>query len=101
MKEYIDLDTQLRIAATNDFKKDFFKLVNKSVFGKTMENIENRVDVKLATDNCKALKYCSKPNCDRAVIFSENLIAIHMNKTQIVYNKPICLGMSILYISKL
>ena len=100
MKEYIDLNTKLRTAATNDFEKDFFKLMNNSVFGKTMENIENRVDVKLVTDRCKALKYSSKPNFERAVIFSENLIAIHMNKTQITYNKPIYLGMSILDISK-
>ena len=100
MKEYIELNTKLRTAATNDFEKDFFKLMNNSVFGKTMENIENRVDVKLITDRKRALKYASKPNYNRSVIFSENLVAIHMHKTHIVYNKPIYLGMSILDISK-
>jgi hypothetical protein len=74
--------------------------MNNSVVGKTIENTENRVDVKLVTDRRKALTYCSKPNFDRVVIFGENLIAIHMNKTQITYNKPIYLGMSILDISK-
>jgi hypothetical protein len=101
MKEYIDLNTQLRTAATNNFDKDFFKLMNNSVFGKTMENIENRVDIKFATDRKKALKYSAKPNFNRAVIFDENLVALHMNKTQIVFNKPIYLGAAILDISKI
>jgi CRISPR/Cas system CSM-associated protein Csm5 (group 7 of RAMP superfamily) len=74
--------------------------MNNSVFGRTMENIENRVDIKFATDRKKALKYSSKPNFNRAVIFDENLVACHMNKTQINYNKPIYLGASILDISK-
>jgi hypothetical protein len=101
MKEYIDLNTQLRTAATNDFAKDFFKLMNNSVFGKTMENIENRVDIKFATDRKKALKYSSKPNFNRAVVFDENLVALHMNKTQINYTKPIYLGAAILDITML
>ena len=100
MKEYIDLNTRLRTAATSDFEKDFFKLMNNSVFGKTMEDIESRVDIKFATDRKKALKYSSKPNFNRAVIFDENLIALHMNKTQIIFNKPIYLGAAILDISK-
>ena len=100
MKEYIDLNTKPRTAATNDFDKDFFKLMNNAVFGKTMENIENRVDIKFATDRKRALKYSAKPNFNRAVVFDENLIALHMNKTQVNYNKPIYLGAAILDISK-
>ena len=65
-----------------------------------MENIENRVDIKFATDKKRAQKYSSKPNFNRAVIFDENLIALHMNKTQVNYNKPIYLGAAILDISK-
>ena len=100
MKQYIDLNTQLRTAAANDFEKDFFKLMNNSVFGKTMENIRNRVDVQLVNEEKKARKLVSKPNYDRCTIFDENLIAIHMKRTKLVFNKPVYLGMSILDISK-
>ena len=68
--------------ATNDFEKDFFKLMNNSVFGKTMENIENHVDVRLVTDEKKATMLAAKPNYDCRTIFDENLIAIHMKRTK-------------------
>ena len=100
LKKYIDLNTKLRIESKNDFEKDFFKLMNNSVFGKTIENIDNRVDIRLECDENKAIKYIAKPNYDRSTIFDENLIAIHMKKTKVYYNKPIYLGMSILDLSK-
>ena len=100
LKKYIDLNTSLRTKASNDFEKDFFKLMNNSVFGKTMENIENRVDVRLVTNERDAIKLTSKPNYDSRTIFDENLIAIHMKRTKLVYNKPIYLGMCILDLSK-
>ncbi|XP_065639665.1 uncharacterized protein LOC136072388 [Hydra vulgaris] len=96
LSKYIDLNTNLRTKATNDFEKDFFKLMNNSVFGKTMENIENRVDVR----SKEAIKLASKPNYESRTIFDENLIAIHMKRTKLVYNKPIYLGMCILDLSK-
>jgi hypothetical protein len=100
LKKYIDLNTDLRTKATNDFEKDFFKLMNNSVFGKTIENIQNRVDVRLVCDEKQAITLAAKPNYDRTTIFDENLIAIHMKKTKLFYNKPIYLGMSILDVSK-
>ena len=100
LKKYIDLNTTLRTAAKNNFEKDFFKLMNNSVFGKTMENIDNRVDIRLVCNEKEAIKLVAKPNYDRRTIFDENLIAIHMKKTKVYYNKPIYLGMSILDLSK-
>jgi len=100
LKEYIDLNTELRTKAKNNFEKDFFKLMKNSVFGKTIENIENRVDIKLVNDKEKARKLVAKPNYGHCTIFDENLIAIHMAKTKIYYNKPVYLGMCILDLSK-
>ena len=100
LKEYIDLNTDLRTKAKNDFEKDFFKLMNNSVFGKTMENIEKRVDVRLVTKRKVVMKLSSQPNYDRHTIFDENLIAVHMKRIKLFYNKPIYLGMCILDLRK-
>ena len=100
LKKYIALNTDLRTAAENDFEKDFFKLMNNSVFGKTMENIRNRVDIKLVNNEKRAEKLSAKPNFNHCNIFSENLVAIHMKKTKLVFNKPVYLGMCILDSSK-
>ena len=100
LKKYKALNTDLRTAAANEFEKDFFKLMNNSVFGKTMENIRNRVNIELVTDENKSEKLAAKPNFNHCNIFSKNLIAIHMKKTKLVYNKPVYLGMCILDLSK-
>jgi hypothetical protein len=100
LKVYVDFNTALRTIAKNDFEKDSFKLMNNSVFGKTMENIRNRVDVKLCSNENIVEKLIAKPNFENTTIFTENLVAIHMKKTKIVFNKPIYIGMSILDISK-
>ena len=62
LKPYIYLNTELRAEAKNNFEKDFFKLMNNSVFGKTMENIDNRVNIRLVCDKLKAIKHIAKPN---------------------------------------
>ena len=100
LEKYIALNTELRTKATNEFEKDFFKLMNNSVFGKTMENIRNRVDIKLVTDKIKAEKLSAKPNFKHCNIFNEDLVAIHMKKTKLEFNKPVYLGMCILDLSK-
>ena len=97
LEKYIALNTDLRTAAKNEFEKDFFKLMNNSVFGKTMENIGNRVKIKLVNDRKKAEKLRAKPNFN---IFRENLVAIHAKKTRLKFDKPVYLGMCILDISK-
>ena len=100
MRSYIKLNTRLRTEAKNDFEKDFFKLMNNSVFGKTMENIRNRVDVKLVSDRKVAEKLSAKPNFKHCTIFDENLIAIQMTRTKLTFNKPVYCGMAILDLSK-
>jgi len=100
LKVHTDFNTVLRTKANNDFEKDFFKLMNKSVFGKTMENIRNRVGIKLCPNEKKVEKLIAKPNFESITIFTETLAAIHMKKN-FVFNKPIYIGMSILDISKI
>ena len=100
LKPYIDKNTNLRTQAKNNFEKDFFKLMNNSVFGKTMENIRNRVNVKLVNTEEKFKKLSAKPNYKGRKIFSENLISVHMKKTSLTMNKPVYLGMCILDLSK-
>ena len=101
MKPYIDKNTNLRAKAKNNFEKDFYKLMNNSVFGKTMENIRNRVDVKLVNTEEKLRKLVAKPNLKGPPkIFNENLVSVHMKKTSLTMNKPVYLGMCILDLSK-
>ena len=100
LKPYIDKNTNLRAQAKNNFEKDFFKLMNNSVFGKTMENIRNRVNVKLVNTGEKFKKLTAKPNYGSRKIFNENLVSVHMKKTSLTMNKPVYLGMSILDLSK-
>jgi hypothetical protein len=100
LEKYINLNTRLRTQAKNDFEKDFFKLMNNSVFGKTMENIRKRVDIRLVNSEKAARKLTAKPNYDHCAIFSENLVAIHMKKTKLKFDKPVYLGMCILDLSK-
>ena len=98
LKPYIDMNTELRKLAKNDFEKDLFNLMNNSVFGKTMENIRKHRDIKLVATDKK--KLVSEPNYHTINLISEDLSIIEMKKTKVKMNKPIYLGLSILEISK-
>ena len=100
LKQYIDFNTEKRTNAKNAFEKDFFKLMNNSVFGKTMENIRKRVDVRLVTDVKKLLKLTSKPTYVSSKIFNENLVAVHKIKETLTLNRPAYVGTCILDLSK-
>ena len=100
MRAYIILNTRLGKDAKNDFGKDFFKLMNNSVFGKTMENIRNHKDIKLVTSDKKYLKYIMKPNFFNGHPFSKHFFAVEMGKREITINKPVYLGQVILDLSK-
>ena len=94
------MNTKLRTEAKNDFEKDFFKLMNNSVFGKTMENVRNHRDIKLVTTDERRKKLVSEPNYHTTKWFDKEFLAIEMNKTKILMNKPVYLGQAILDISK-
>ena len=94
------MNTELRKLAKNDFGKNLFKLMNNSVFGKTMENIRKHRDIKLVTTDRKRSKLVSEPNYHTINLISEDLSIIEMKKTKVKMNKPIYLGLSILEISK-
>ena len=100
LKPYIDFNTKKRAEAKNSFEKDFFKLMNNSVFGKTMENLRKRQDIKLITDKEKLLKWASKPSFISSKIFNEDLVAVHKIKTTLKLNRPAYVGMCILDLSK-
>ena len=100
LKQYIDYNTNKRKNANNEFEKDFFKLMNNSVFGKTMENLRKRVDVRLITNEKKLTKLASKPTFVSSKIFNENLVAVHKIKETLTLNRPAYVGMCILDLSK-
>ena len=100
LKQHIDFNTEKRKNAKNSFEKDFFKLMNNNVFGKTMENLRKRVDVRLVTDEKKLDKLTSKPTFVSSKIFNENLMAVHKIKETLTLNRPAYVGMCILDFSK-
>ena len=100
LKKYIDFNTSKRAQCKNDFEKDLYKLFNNSVFGKTMENVEKRIDCSLVSDINKFLKLSAKPTFQEFRIYSEGLVSVKMRKTNIRYNRPMIVGMCILDLSK-
>ncbi|KAJ4449536.1 hypothetical protein ANN_00937 [Periplaneta americana] len=100
LKQYIDLNTELRKNAKNNFEKDFFKLMNNAVFRKTMENVRKRPHFRLVSNDEKLKKLISKPYFLDRVIYAENLVGIHLARTQILFDKTLYVGMCILELSK-
>ena len=100
MKKYIDFNTEKRTMAKNSFEKDFFKLMNNSVFGKTMENLRKRSNIRLETDPEHLIKLTKKPIYVSSKIFDENLVGIQMKNISLLLNKPSYVGFSILELSK-
>ena len=95
------MNTKLRAEAKNDFEKDFFKLMNNSVFGKTMEDVRKHRYIKVVTADKRRNQLVSEPNYHTTKYFSEDLLAIEMKKIKVKMNKPIYLDMSRLDISKI
>ena len=100
LKPYIMMNTELRMQAKNDFGKDFFKLMNNAVFGKTMENVRNHGDIKIVTTDKHQSILASEPNYHSTKYISKDLLIMEMKKAEVKMNKPIYLGQAILDISK-
>ena len=101
LKQYIDFNTEKRKHVKNSFEKDFFKLMNNSVFGKTIENLCKRVEVRLVTNEKKLDKLTAKPTYVSSKIFNENLMSVHKVKETLTLNRPAYVGMCILDLSKM
>ena len=101
IKKYIDFNTDKRKNAANSFEKDFFKLMNNSVFGKTMENLRKRISAKLVNNSKDYVRCISKSIFISQKIFSKHFVAIHEIKPVLILNKRIYIGFSILDLSKL
>ena len=101
LKPYIDFNTSKRQEASDAFEKDFFKLMINSVFGKTMESVKKRIDFRLVQDENRFTKLVSKPTFKSAKMFNSNMIGVTMRKPNILLNKPISQGSSILELSKI
>ena len=101
IKEYIDFNTRLKTSAKNDFEKDFYKLMNNSVFGKTMENIRRHRNIRLVNNKEEYLKTVMKANFKAGTLLGEDLMACEMGKVKVVMNKTVYLGQAILDLSKL
>ena len=100
VKKYIDFNTEKRINAANDFEKDFFKLMINSVYGKTMENLRKRINVRFVNNKKDFLKYTSRPTYVTHKLFDKDFAAIHEIKPVLMLNKPIYVGFTVLELSK-
>ena len=102
MEPYIRMNTELRNKAPSDFEKDLYKLMNSSVFGKTVENLRKLIDVKLVCshEEDKLMRLIASPAFAQANIFDDDLAAIKVHKSNLVLNRPVYVGMSILDLSR-
>ena len=100
MNKYSDFNTKKRMCATNDFEKDFFKLMINSVYGKTMENLRKRINVRFVNNKKDFLKYTSRPTYVNHKLFNKGFTAIHEVKPVLILNKPIYVGFTVLDLSK-
>ena len=96
MKKYIHFNTEKRKNATNDFEKDFSKLMINSVYGKTIENLRRRINLRLVNNAKDFLKYTSKPTYVTDKLFNKDYAATHEIKPVLVLNKPIYVAFTVL-----
>ena len=100
MKPYIDFNTERRKEATNEADKNHFKLLNNAVYGKTMENMRQRIKIRVVKNSQDFIKYTSRPTCVNWKVFENNLAAIHKKKISLTLSKPIYVGFTVLETTK-
>ena len=100
MRPYIDFNTDKRKESTNESDKNFFKLMNNSVYSKTMENLRQRIKIRVVKNSQDFIKYTSRPICVNQKVFENNLPAIQEKKVSLILSKPIYVGFTALEISK-
>lgn len=100
LRKYMRLNTRLRKRATNAFERNQYKLMNNSIFGKTLQNNRKHQNISLVTKWKQAERLIAKPNFHRATIFDENLVAIQMKKSTVMLNQPIYIGFTVLELAK-
>ena len=100
LKSYIDLNYRLRKNSKNEFEKEFFKLMNNSIFGKSIQNQRNQINMKLCLNEKQARKWLIKPNYETFTILDENKALIQLQKQKVKLNRPLYLGFACLEIAK-
>ena len=100
-KSYIDTNTAKRAASTTNFAKSYYKLKNNSLYGKTVENIRKRKNLRLCNAPKKFITYSSKPTFKTSIAITENLVAAILTKDTICLNRPVYIGQAVLDLSKL
>lgn len=100
LKVYIEFNTDKRKLAKNNFEKDFYKLLNNAMFGKSMENLRNRINLELVCSEKKLNRLISKPNFKNRIVYDKNLCAVECTKEKVYFNKPIYVGFTVLELSK-
>ena len=100
-KSYVDYNTQKRALTNEKFKKDYYKLKNNSLYGKTVENVRKRKNIRLCNSDKKLLTYASKPTFRKSIDICDNLVAALMIKENIILDKPVFIGQAVLDLSKL
>ena len=100
MRPYIDFNTHKRMISNNEFDKNFFRLMNNSVYGKTMEDLRKRIKIRVVKNSQDFIEYTSRPTCVNWKVFKNNLAAIHKKKIRLTLNKPIYVGFTVLQTRK-
>ena len=95
LKDHLDMNTKLRTEARKEFEKRFFKLMNNSVFGMTLEKVRKHRYIKLVTKDKRRNQLLSEPTYHTIILFSENVLAIEMKKIKVKMNNPVYLGLQI------